>query len=116
MEKFKTLRWIGSAREDLKKFPDVVQDRIGYGIYEAQLGCFPRCAKPLQGFRGVFEIVCDVDKNTYRAVYVTKLGSCIYILHAFQKKSAIGIRTSKRDIDLIKTRLQTAKLIAIGAL
>lgn len=108
--------WIGSSREDLKEFPEVAQDRIGYSLYEAQIGIFPHHAKPLRGFSGVFEIICDFDKNTYRAIYATKLCDCICILHVFQKKSTIGIKTSKHDIDLIKTRLQTAKLIAIGEL
>lgn len=40
MKKSKKIWWIGSSREDLKEFPDVVQDRIGYGLYEAQLGIF----------------------------------------------------------------------------
>ena len=94
----------------------MVQDRIGYGLYEAQLGIFPYSAKPLKGFSGVFEIVCDFDKNTYRTVYATKIGEFIYVPHAFQKKSNTGIKTPKHEIDLIKTRLQTAKLIATGEL
>jgi len=32
----------------------------------------------------------------------------IYILHAFQKKSPKGVKTSKQDIDLIKKRYQQA--------
>ncbi len=116
MEKFRKLRWIGSAREDLKRFPVEVQDRIGYGLYEAQIGIFPRYAKYLKGFNGVFEIVCNFDKNTYRAVYATKLGDYIYVLHTFQKKSTIGIKTPKFEIDLIKSRLRIAELIVAGAL
>ncbi len=116
MEKFKKIRWVGSSREDLKEFPATAQDRIGYGLYEAQLGVFPHHAKPLKGFNGVFEIVCDFDRNTYRTVYATKLGDHIYVLHAFQKKSIIGIKTPKHEIELIKIRLQTAKLIATGEL
>jgi phage-related protein len=116
MGKVKKLRWVGSSREDLKKFPNEAQDRIGYGLYEAQLGVFPYCAKLLKGFSGVFEIICDFDKNTYRTVYATKLGDYVYVLHVFQKKSTIGIKTPKHEIDLIKTRLQTAKLIAAGEL
>jgi len=49
-------------------------------------------------------------------LYATKLGSYIYVLHAFQKKSVKGIKTPKHEVDLIKTRLQTAKLIAKGKL
>jgi phage-related protein len=31
------------------------------------------------------------------------------VLHAFQKKSPSGIRTAKRDVDLIAQRLRTAE-------
>lgn len=62
----------------------------------------------------MIEIICDFDKNTYRAVYATKLGERIYVLHVFQKKSKSGIKTPKEEIDLIKRRLQTAKEIYRG--
>jgi phage-related protein len=116
MEDVKKIRWISSSRRDLKKFPEEVQDHIGYSLYEAQLGHFPYYAKPLKGFNGVFEIICDFDRKTYRTVYAIKLGDYIYILHVFQKKSTIGIKTQKHDIDLIKTRLQMVKVVAAGEL
>lgn len=68
----------------------------------------------MKGFSGVIEIISRFDTNTYRAVYATKLGDKIYVLHAFQKKSKSGIKTPKEDIELIKRRLQTAKAIARG--
>ena len=33
----KQLVWIGSSRDDLKKFPDEVQDVAGFGLYKAQM-------------------------------------------------------------------------------
>lgn len=108
----KQLTWIGSSRSDLKLLPIEVQDEMGYGLYEAQIGVFPDSAKHLKGFDGVFEIISRFNKNTYRAVYATKLGNRIYVLHAFQKKSKTGIKTPKPDIDLIKQRLQVAKKIS----
>jgi len=38
-----------------------------------------------------------------------RLSEAVYVLHAFKKKSTKGITTSKRDIDLIKTRLRAAE-------
>ncbi|MGH6960230.1 MAG: type II toxin-antitoxin system RelE/ParE family toxin [Dongiaceae bacterium] len=35
----------------------------------------------------------------------------IYVLHTFQKKSTKGIKTSKRDIDMIDRRLRDAREI-----
>jgi phage-related protein len=112
----KQLVWIGSSRADLKGLPPEVQDDIGYALYQAQLGHFPDSAKHLKGLGGVIEIIEDFDKSTYRVVYATKLGECLYVLHVFQKKSKNGIKTPKEDIELIKRRLQTAKAIAGGVL
>lgn len=65
---------------------------------------------PLRGIgSGVFEIAVRYNTNTYRAVYTVKLGENIYVLHVFQKKSTRGIRTPKREIDLIKQRLKMAR-------
>lgn len=41
-----------------------------------------------------------------------RLGSSLYVLHAFMKKSKRGIATPKREIDLIKARLRRAKEMA----
>ena len=57
----------------------------------------------------MFEIVDDLDTNTYRVVYTVKIGRSIYILHCFQKKSKRGASTPKKEIDLIRQRLRRAK-------
>ena len=44
------------------------------------------------------------------AVYTVRFGNAVYVLHAFQKKSPSGIRTAKKDIDLINRRLNEARL------
>lgn len=108
----KEVVWIGNSLEDLSEFPEEVKDEIGYALYEAQLGLKSNKAKPLTGIgSGIMEIVSDFDRNTYRAVYVVKIGDAIYVLHCFQKKSKHGIATPKREIDLIKQRLKDAKNI-----
>jgi len=61
---------------------------------------------------GVFEIVSNYASDTYRAVYVVNLGDRIYVLHCFQKKSKRGIKTPKKEIDLIRRRLAWAKELA----
>jgi len=35
--------------------------------------------------------------------------NAVYVLHAFQKKSPSGIRTAKRDVDLVTYRLKLAQ-------
>lgn len=103
----KRVVWIGSSRTDLKGFPVPVRRDIGQALYTAQQGETDPAAKPLKGFGGarVMEIVERYDTNTYRAVYTTKFAGTLYILHVFQKKSKQGIKTTKRDIALIKQRL-----------
>jgi phage-related protein len=107
----KPVEWIGGARDDLREFPNDVQQTMGFALYRAQLGKKHPQAKPLKGFKGasVIEIVEDFDGDTYRSVYTVKFEEIIYVLHAFQKKSKRGIATPKQDIDLIESRLKRAK-------
>ncbi|MBS9390748.1 type II toxin-antitoxin system RelE/ParE family toxin [Anabaena sp. AL09] len=107
----KPLRWIASALNDLKKFPEDVQDVMGYALDLAQHGQKHPNAKPLHGFSGagVLEIVDDFDGDTYRAIYTVKFEGVIYLLHSFQKKSKHGIATPKQDIELVKKRLKIAQ-------
>ena len=104
------LFWVGSAREDLKRFPEDVQDLIGQALLDAQYGGKHPDAKPLQGFggAGVLEIVEEDGSGTYRAVYTVRLHSGVYVLHAFQKKSKHGIKTDEQDLSLLRARLRRA--------
>lgn len=54
------------------------------------------------------EIVEEYLSDAYRAVYTVRFDECIYVLHAFQKKSKHGLKTPKPDMDLIKDRLRMA--------
>jgi phage-related protein len=103
--------WIGTSREDLKRFPEEVRDEIGYGLFLAQVGEKHPRAKPLKGFAGagVLEMMSDSRGDTYRAVYTVRLKKAVYVLHAFKKKSKQGIQTPRRDVELIRERLKRAK-------
>lgn len=106
----KPVEWMGSSRDDLRDFPETVQDEIGYALYVVQRGEHPLQAKRLKGeLGGLIELVEDFDGNTYRVVYTVKLHGVLYVLHAFQKKSARGIATPRREIDLIKERYARAR-------
>lgn len=107
----KPVEWIGSSRDDLREFPEDVQQIMGFALYRAQLGKKHPDAKPLKGFKGagVLEIVENFDGDTYRSVYTVKFEGIVYVIHAFQKKSKQGIATPKQDIDLIESRLKRAK-------
>ena len=107
----KPVEWISSSRNDLRKFPEEVQQMMGFALYLAQLGKKHPDAKPLKGFKGsgVLEVVEDFDGDTFRAVYTVKFEGIVYVLHAFQKKSKRGIATPKQDMELIEMRLKRAK-------
>lgn len=109
----KPLVWVGSSKEDLKRFPEDVRQVMGYALYLAQVGGKHPDAKPLRGFSGagVLEVVDDHEGDTYRAVYTVKLRGVVYALHAFQKKSKKGIKTPQHDLELVRRRLRQAEEI-----
>jgi phage-related protein len=74
------LEWVRSSKDDLREFPDEVQDHIGFALYQA------------------------------RAIYAVRFREAVYVLHAFQKRSKKGIATPKAEIDLAKRRLKAAQL------
>ena len=106
----KPLEWIGSSKKDLKALPDDVVDVFGYALHLAQAGGRHNQAKPFQvfGSASVLEVVEDYQSNTYRAVYTVRFGQRVYVLHVFQKKSSSGLGVAMPELDLIRTRLQTA--------
>ena len=54
-------------------------------------------------------MVEDHRADTYRAVYTVKFENAVYVLHAFQKKSPSGIKTARKDVELIGRRLNEAR-------
>jgi len=78
---------------------------MGQAPYTAQQGLIDPSAKPLRGFggAGVLEIVAA------HAIYTVRFKGCVYVLHAFQKKSKKGIATPKQEIELIRRRLADAE-------
>ena len=106
----KPLHWVGSAKRDFLSFPAAVKDDMGNALGIAQFDGIAPTAKPWKGLgSGVLEIVESHDGNAYRAVYTVRFEKALYVLHAFQKKSPSGIRTAKRDVDLVEQRLKQAQ-------
>ena len=108
----KPLRWIASARDDLRTFPPSVRRLMGIALYFAQTGGKHPQAKPMKGVvrgSGVMEVVEDHAGATFRAVYTVSFAEVVYVLHAFQKKAKRGIKTPQREVDLIRTRYEVAR-------
>lgn len=101
------------ARDERRAFPNEVRLEVGYAPYAAQCGGKHPDAKPMHGFIGasVLEIVSPHDGDTYRVIYALGVPNAtpICVLHAFKKRSHHGARTPQRHIDLIRSRLTTAK-------
>lgn len=107
----KPVRWVGTSLRDLRSFPLAVRRDIGQALFTAQKGETDQAVKPLKGFGGasVLEIAASYHGTAWRAVYTVRFQDVIYVLHVFQKKSAKGIATPAREIDLIKQRLKEAQ-------
>jgi phage-related protein len=106
----KPLHWVGSSKRDFLEFPQPVLDDMGNALGIAQFGGTAPTAKPWKGLGpGVMEIVESHHGNAYRAVYTVRFEKAVYVLHAFQKKSPTGVRTAKRDVDLVAQRLRIAR-------
>ncbi len=107
----KPLEWAGATRKDLAAFPAEVQRGIGKALQAAQFGEKHPSAKPWKGDgSGVLEVVEDHRGDTYRAVYTVRFEKAVYVLHVFQKKSKSGIKTDRRDQELVTSRLRAAEL------
>jgi phage-related protein len=105
----KPLIFVADSHRVLTEFPRVVQQRIGFALYQAQMGGKHIDAKPLKNIGpGVLEVVSDYQGNTFRTVYTAKLKKAVYVLHAFQKKSKHGKATPKSVMDLLGQRLKRA--------
>lgn len=110
MKKTRPISWIRAARKDFEDFPDAVQHDMLTALTIAAEGEKSDNAKPLKGIDGgVFEIAVRYRGGAFRVVYAVKIGGDIWVIHAFQKKSKIGIKTPQMDIDLIRERLKQLK-------
>src|ERR1035438_6311293 len=94
------IAWMGDSKDRLRGLPEEVRYEIGSALRSAQFGEAHASAKPMRGINAV-EIVSDFDGDTFRGVYTTKIREYIYVLHCFQKKSTIGIKTQRRDLNQI---------------
>jgi len=68
-----------------------------------------RCKADARSGLGVFEIALPFRGDAFRVVYAVQLADEVWVIHAFQKKSTQGIRTPRREIDLIEDRLKRLK-------
>jgi len=101
----KAVLWLGSSREDIRRFPREARRKAGLELRALQRGEEPADFKPIASVgSGAYEIRIHAD-GAYRVFYVAKFEEAIYVLHAFQKKTQ---KTAKHDIEIGRRRYQAA--------
>jgi phage-related protein len=102
--------WFAAARKEFEDFPEGARAICLTALTIAAEGGKADIAKPLHGLgSGVFEIALRFKGDAFRVVYAVQVGEEFWVVHAFQKKSTQGIKTPRREIDLIKERLKRLK-------
>ena len=111
----RTISWIKAARKDFEAFPARAIDRALDALTIVADGGTPDVAKPLAGLgAGVWELAIKERGDAYRVVYALQLEDDIWVVHAFQKKSAKGISTPRHAIDLVRERIKRLKEMLDG--
>ena len=102
--------WIKAARKAFERFPEGAQREVLRALTIAAEGRKSDIAKPMKGLGpGVYEIALRWRSDAYRTVYAVQLGEDVWVLHAFQKKSRIGIKTPQHEVDVVRERLKRLK-------
>ena len=108
--KTRPVSWIRAALKEFETFPEGVGSICLAALTIAAEGGKADIARPMHGMGpGVFEIALPFRRDAFRVVYTVQVAEEIWVVHAFQKKSTQGIKTPKREIDLIKDRLKRLK-------
>jgi phage-related protein len=103
----KDIEFCSTSRDDLLGFPRDVVREIGHQLDTVQRGLDPHDWKPMTSVAtGCKEIRVQDSDGIYRSLYVTNVGTKVYVLHCFNKKTE---KTAKHDIDLAKNRLNDLK-------
>jgi phage-related protein len=102
MSNQKEIRWVGSAYDDLLKFPNEPRRSAGFQLGKVQVGLDPDDWKPFDDVGvGTKEIRIRETSGIYRVMYVAKFEEALYVLHCFQKKTQ---ETNKQNKSIAEAR------------
>jgi phage-related protein len=108
--KTRSVSWVKAALNEFEKFPEGARSICLAALTIAAEGGKADIAKPLHGLgSGAFEVALPFKGDAFRVVYAVQLAEDIWVVHAFQKKSTKGIKTPRREIEVIKDRLKRLK-------
>ena len=95
---------VGGNRDDLREFPETVQDSLGFELYRVQCGFDPTDWKPMLSVgTGVKEIRVQGEAGIFRMIYLATRPEGVYVLHCFQKKAQ---KISRSDLELAHKRFK----------
>ena len=95
---------MGSSKQDLIDFPVGAKREAGYQLGKIQAGLEPDDWKPMKTVGvGVREIRMRDSTGAFRIIYLANVGTAVYVLHCFQKKTQ---RTSLTDLRLAQERFK----------
>src|SRR5271156_3471549 len=99
------LHFEGGSLEVLSGFPDEVKRALGFSLRQLQIGREPTSqTRSMSSIgAGVYELKEADERAWYRAIYLSKVGNTIYVLHCFEKESR---KTDRRDIEIARQRLK----------
>ena len=98
----KPIEFCGSAREDLRDFPQAARREAGFQLDRVQRGLEPANWKPMSTIgAGVREIRIADAGGAFRVMYVAKFAAALYVLHCVLTKTQ---RTRESDVELAARR------------
>lgn len=104
------ISWIKAARKAFEASPLDAQNECLVALTIAAEGERPDIVKPMQGLdSGIWEVALRHRGDAFRVVYAVQIGSDLWVVHAFQKKSTSGIKTPQHEIDVVRERLKRLK-------
>ena len=108
--KTRPVSWIRAALKEFETFPEGVRSICLAALTIAAEGGKADMATPKHGLgSGVFEIAMPFKGDAFRVIYAVRLADEMWVVHAFQKKSTLGIKTPQREIDVTKDRVKRLK-------
>ena len=102
------LHFEGDSLEVLSSFPDDVKRALGFSLRQLQIGREPTSqTRSMSSIgSGVYELKEADERAWYRAIYLSKVGNTIYVLHCFEKENR---KTDRRDVEVARQRLKLVR-------
>ncbi len=99
----KPVCFLGDSLDVIRAFPEDARRDAGFQRDRIQRGLDPDDWKPMASIgAGVREIRVRDAAGQFRIIYLATVRDAVYVLHAFQKKSAA---TARQDLELASRRL-----------